>query len=112
MTPRRSISSPTASTPADPVNDASGAPNRTVRRGDFPTLRRARSFLSGSPSALLRPGPLRTGRATFTASGSIKPQRASVLLALDPLPRLAVGVDEACGLIVAVGLAHDEGGLA
>jgi predicted pyridoxine 5'-phosphate oxidase superfamily flavin-nucleotide-binding protein len=28
---------------------------------------------SGRPGALLRPAPLRTGRATFTASGSSKP---------------------------------------
>ena len=31
---------------------------------------------SGSPSPLLGPGPLRTGRATFTASGSSKPRWA------------------------------------
>ena len=33
------------------------------------------AFLPGSPGALLRPGPLRTGRARFHASGSSKPQR-------------------------------------
>lgn len=32
------------------------------------------TVLSGSPDTLLRPGPLRTGRATFTASGSSKPR--------------------------------------
>ena len=31
------------------------------------------SYLSGSPEALLPRGPLRTGRATFTASGSSSP---------------------------------------
>jgi len=44
MTPSRSISSPTASTPADPVNEASGAPNLAVRRADFPVLRGPRNF--------------------------------------------------------------------
>ena len=32
------------------------------------------AFLAGRPGALLRPAPLRTGRAAFTASGSSKPR--------------------------------------
>ena len=31
------------------------------------------AFLSGRPDALLRPAPLRTGLAAFTASGSSRP---------------------------------------
>jgi len=48
ITPNRSISSPTASTPALPVSEGSGAPNRARRRArrraDFPLLRRPRNF--------------------------------------------------------------------
>jgi len=66
---------------------------------------------------LLVPGPLRTGRATFTVSGSSKPLRASVLLSLDRLPLslftlAAVGVHETRGLIVAVDFPQNDAGLA
>jgi len=50
MIPSRSISSATASTPADPVNEASGAPNRARRRArrraNFARPRRARNFFA------------------------------------------------------------------
>ena len=44
------------------------------------------SGLSGSPSALLRRGPLRTERATFTALGSSKPLGRSLSACCGPWP--------------------------
>ena len=60
---------------------------------------------SGSPSPLLGPGPLRTGHATFTASGSSKSLWASFLLVLPSLfgfPSLTAGVDEVVHGLIAV----------
>jgi hypothetical protein len=64
---------------------------------------------------VVRPGPLRTGRATCTASGSSKPQGVCLLNWLDPLPislflLSAVGVHEAvCDRIVALGCIPQHG---
>ena len=107
--------------PADRANARTGTrPADDTRFGSSNTAEVAVDVWqswSGSPSALLRPGPLRTGRATFTASGSSKPPRASVLCSLDRLPLSlftlsAVGVHEARGLIVAVDFSQNDAGLA
>src|SRR3954451_16331432 len=67
--------------------------------------RPANRSLSGSPGALLHPGPLRTGLARFRATGSGKPgglagwQRCCPTATLDA--SVAVGVDEPrCGAFV------------
>jgi hypothetical protein len=57
-----------APTGKDPVL-ATGAAQQPGREAGLDGLR----VVSGSPSALLRRGPLRTRRATFTAAGSSKP---------------------------------------
>src|SRR5680860_406996 len=54
---------------------------------------------SGRPGALLRPAPLRTGLAAFTASGSSKPRglagrQKCCARAVAEVPALALGVDE------------------
>ena len=64
---------------------------------------------------MLGPGTLRTGHATFTASGSSVPLWAFLLvpLLLSVLLSMTVGVGKAvCGLIVAARVAHRESVLA
>ena len=62
-----------------------------------------RSDLSGSGGALLRPRPLRTGRATFIAPGSSRPRRdlgVRSCWAAGGVSPSACGVDQAGSLIV------------
>src|ERR1019366_8565345 len=69
---------------------------------------------SGRPGALLRPAPLRTGLATFTASGSSKHpgptgRPKSCGRALADVSALALGVDETeFGLVRRAVLPHGE----
>jgi len=69
----------------------------------------------GRPGALLRPAPLRTVRAAFTAHGSSKPlglagvQMLRVAATFGGVPSLAAGVDETgVGLVRRV--VHSGGG--
>jgi hypothetical protein len=62
--------------------------SRPSRRPRLPTRAcdsAALLLLPGRPGALLRPAPLRTGRAAFTASGSSKPVRSVGVTPYDPL---------------------------
>jgi hypothetical protein len=61
---------------------------------------RLRPVVAGRPGALLRLAPLRTGRATFTASGSGKPSWSVDVTSYDPLN---------LGRVVRGSVHHDRG---